>query len=175
MGNSSSYAPYLKMKGELEDAFKDLGFEHTVILKPGLLMGERNEVRTAEWATQKLFRGMGAIGLPMKSLMIEAHEWVSSLDSLVRNSVPPVGVEMGGKWLNNQGRRVYRLLYRQPTKGTAARARQQRHDCVCEKKARDAVASGAFDVGYGYRLRRPARCPEGAGQSGTLDVASRGM
>lgn len=74
--NASSYAPYLRMKGELEDEFKALSFEHTVILRPGLLMGERNELRTAEWATQKLFRGLGAVGLPMKSMMIEAHEYV---------------------------------------------------------------------------------------------------
>ena len=74
MASSSSYTPYLKMKGELEDAFRSMGFEKTIILKPGLLLGERNELRTAEWATQKLFRGMGAVGLPMKSLMIEAHQ-----------------------------------------------------------------------------------------------------
>jgi hypothetical protein len=67
------------MKGELEDEFKALSFEHTVILRPGLLMGERNELRTAEWATQKLFRGLGAVGLPMKSMMIEAHEYVQSM------------------------------------------------------------------------------------------------
>ena len=66
------------MKGQLEDEFKQMGFERTIILKPGLLMGPRNETRTAEWATQKIFRGLGAVGLPMKSLMIEAHEYVAS-------------------------------------------------------------------------------------------------
>ncbi|KAL2030181.1 hypothetical protein VTO58DRAFT_107535 [Aureobasidium pullulans] len=33
----TSKIPYAKMKGELDEAVKKLGFEHVVILKPGLL------------------------------------------------------------------------------------------------------------------------------------------
>lgn len=41
--SSSSRFPYLKMKGELEDAVIALGFENAIILRPGLLLGERKE------------------------------------------------------------------------------------------------------------------------------------
>lgn len=46
--NASSMLPYLKMKGELESSVKELGFEHTVILRPGLILGDRKETRFAE-------------------------------------------------------------------------------------------------------------------------------
>lgn len=39
---------YPKMKGELEDKVKALGFKHTVILRPGLIQGTREESRPAE-------------------------------------------------------------------------------------------------------------------------------
>ncbi|KAK5123585.1 hypothetical protein LTR85_002623 [Meristemomyces frigidus] len=39
--NATSIAPYLKMKGQLDDAVSKMGFEHTVILRPGALLGQR--------------------------------------------------------------------------------------------------------------------------------------
>lgn len=36
--NSTSIAPYMKMKGELEDAVKALDFDHCLVLRPGLLV-----------------------------------------------------------------------------------------------------------------------------------------
>jgi hypothetical protein len=33
--------PYMKMKGQLEDAVKGMGFERCVILQPGMLLGHR--------------------------------------------------------------------------------------------------------------------------------------
>ena len=39
--SSSSHFFYPKMKGELEDAVKALDFDHTVILRPGALLGQR--------------------------------------------------------------------------------------------------------------------------------------
>lgn len=41
MANSSSMIAYSKMKGETEEAIIDLGFDKTIILRPGPLMGER--------------------------------------------------------------------------------------------------------------------------------------
>lgn len=38
--NSSSMAPYLKMKGELEEAVKALDFDHCLIVRPGLLVSD---------------------------------------------------------------------------------------------------------------------------------------
>jgi hypothetical protein len=34
---------YPQIKGELEEDFKKLNFEHCIILRPGLLMGARSD------------------------------------------------------------------------------------------------------------------------------------
>lgn len=46
--NKSSMAAYLKMKGEIEEDIKSIGFEHTIIMRPGLIAGAREESRPAE-------------------------------------------------------------------------------------------------------------------------------
>lgn len=64
-GNASSTSMfnYVKMKGELEESIKGLGFKHTVIVRPGLIMGTRpdHDSRPAEAAIRKLAHGMRAI------------------------------------------------------------------------------------------------------------------
>lgn len=42
---SSSRAAYSRMKGELEDAVEKLGFEWTAFVRPGLILGKREERR----------------------------------------------------------------------------------------------------------------------------------
>lgn len=64
--SSSSMMFYPKMKGELEDAVKGLGFRHCVILRPGLLVGERKESRPGEWVVQQIARGCGMLGAGLK-------------------------------------------------------------------------------------------------------------
>ncbi|KAE9964658.1 hypothetical protein BLS_008176 [Venturia inaequalis] len=59
--SSQSIMAYPKMKGELEDAVKNIGFKHTVILKPGLLVGSREDSRPAEFALRKVADFFGAI------------------------------------------------------------------------------------------------------------------
>ncbi|CAA9966158.1 hypothetical protein CFE70_009555 [Pyrenophora teres f. teres 0-1] len=63
--NSASYLAYPKMKGELEDAVKALGFKHTVILRPGLIVGERTESRPAEAAIRWVAKGLGGLSPKM--------------------------------------------------------------------------------------------------------------
>ncbi|KAL9062153.1 MAG: hypothetical protein Q9157_009180, partial [Trypethelium eluteriae] len=46
--SASSPIGYARMKGETEVAVSELGFEHVVILRPGLIAGERKESRPAE-------------------------------------------------------------------------------------------------------------------------------
>jgi uncharacterized protein YbjT (DUF2867 family) len=50
------------MKGELEEAVKGLGFEHTIIVRPGVIQGDREERRAAEWVVRKVARGFGLLG-----------------------------------------------------------------------------------------------------------------
>ena len=46
--SSSSLVFYNRVKGELEDGLKGLGYPYISIYQPGLLLGERSEQRTAE-------------------------------------------------------------------------------------------------------------------------------
>jgi hypothetical protein len=42
------------MKGELEDAVTKIGFKHLVILRPGLILGEREDSRPAEFVARRI-------------------------------------------------------------------------------------------------------------------------
>lgn len=59
--STSSLAPYPRMKAELEDAVKDLKFPHTIILKPGLLMGAREDSRPPEAVFRGIAKVLGAV------------------------------------------------------------------------------------------------------------------
>lgn len=46
--DSASRFFYLQVKGDIERAFTEVGFERTIIFRPGGLMGKRNEFRLGE-------------------------------------------------------------------------------------------------------------------------------
>ena len=64
MAGTSKTSPFAftRMKAELEEEVVKLGFDHTVLLKPGLLLGPREEKRLAEGVMQSVARGMRAVG-----------------------------------------------------------------------------------------------------------------
>ncbi len=47
---------YLKLKGETEDALKELSFENISFFQPSILLGERNERRSGEQIAKSLMR-----------------------------------------------------------------------------------------------------------------------
>ncbi|KAF2193986.1 hypothetical protein K469DRAFT_709458 [Zopfia rhizophila CBS 207.26] len=59
--NSKSSIPYSKMKGELEDKVKELGFKHTVFVRPGLIVGSREDSRPAEAIVRSIASGLGKL------------------------------------------------------------------------------------------------------------------
>lgn len=59
--SSTAMVPYSKMKYELEEGVKKLGFEKTVFIKPGLIVGGREKTRLGENAAQKVATFMGGI------------------------------------------------------------------------------------------------------------------
>ena len=59
--SKSSPFPYSRMKSELEAAIIDIGFEKTVFVKAGLIVGKRKDSRPPEYATQLLAFFMGRI------------------------------------------------------------------------------------------------------------------
>jgi uncharacterized protein YbjT (DUF2867 family) len=56
--NSTAYFAYSRMKGELEDAVKALGFKHTVLVRPGLIVGDRSESRPPEAVVRGIAKGL---------------------------------------------------------------------------------------------------------------------
>jgi len=59
--SKSSVFPYSKMKGELEESVRDIGFPYTVIVKPGLLVGKRTDSRPAEAVLRVIAQELGLI------------------------------------------------------------------------------------------------------------------
>ncbi|GAB7340146.1 hypothetical protein MBLNU457_6627t1 [Dothideomycetes sp. NU457] len=59
--SSSSMIPYSRMKIELDDAVCALGFERTVIVRPGLLVGARKDSRPPEFLFRKVAGFLGAV------------------------------------------------------------------------------------------------------------------
>jgi len=101
--SASSRFAYPKMKGELEDAVKTLDFEHVVILRPGLLVGEREDSRPLE----AVFRGVaGVLGSVSGGVMKDF--WAQDADVVARAAVRAglecvEGTREKGVWVVGQG------------------------------------------------------------------------
>lgn len=79
------------MKGEIEEEVKAMGFERTVILRPGLISGERQESRPAE-AVMRGFAGLvGKIHSGLKD------GWAQDADVIAK-----AAVNAGVKALNGE-------------------------------------------------------------------------
>lgn len=52
---------YLRVKGELEEALRGVGFERLVILRPSLLLGARTESRPGEAVAKLAMKGLSAL------------------------------------------------------------------------------------------------------------------
>jgi uncharacterized protein YbjT (DUF2867 family) len=94
--NPNSMLGYPKMKGELEEAVKALDFEHTVILRPGLLVGERQESRPAEFVLRKIAGFAGALSHGLKDV------WAQD-DEVVGKAAVSAGLEA----LKGEGQKVW--------------------------------------------------------------------
>lgn len=66
--NAASMIPYTKLKGEIEEGVKAIGFEHCVILRPGLIVGERgsHDSRPAEFVIRKVATLMGGVSMRLQ-------------------------------------------------------------------------------------------------------------
>ena len=70
------------MKFELEEAVKELKFEHTVILRPGLLVGPRERKHVAEVVLNGIARTAGSVsGGMLKDF------WAQDADVVARAAV----------------------------------------------------------------------------------------
>ncbi|EMD88767.1 hypothetical protein COCC4DRAFT_195388 [Bipolaris maydis ATCC 48331] len=81
--DAKSYFAYPKMKGELEEAIKALGFKHTVIVRPGVIVGDREESRPAEAALRSVAQGLkGLVGSGKLT-----DSWAQDADVIARAAV----------------------------------------------------------------------------------------
>ncbi|KAL9000686.1 MAG: hypothetical protein Q9169_000722 [Polycauliona sp. 2 TL-2023] len=100
--STKSMMPYSKMKAELEDAVRALDFPHTVIVKPGLLVGSRQDVRVAEAALRTVAKGLGAV-----SKRWFTDWWAQDVDTIGRAAVAAAvecteGKREKGVWVLDQ-------------------------------------------------------------------------
>ena len=91
------------MKAELEEAVKELGFPHTVIMKPGLLVGERKDSRPPEAVFRYLAKGMRKLGG-----VALTDWWAQDVDVIAKAAVSAGLACAGGKreegvWFVEQG------------------------------------------------------------------------
>ena len=84
--SAKSYFAYPKMKGELEEAVKRLGFKHTVIVRPGLIVGDRSESRPAEAALRGLAKGLRSYVSP------KATDWWAQDAGVIARAAIHAGV-----------------------------------------------------------------------------------
>lgn len=64
--SKASSIPYSRMKGEIEEDIKALGFDRTVILRPGLISGTREESRPLEAGARFIAGWIGKVHSSLK-------------------------------------------------------------------------------------------------------------
>lgn len=96
--NAQSWAPYMKMKGELEETVKGLGFEKTVIVRPGVILGSREKSRPFEAPMRWLGSGLGMVTPKLTDF------WGQDAEVIARSAV-----SAGLKALNGEGASVQEL------------------------------------------------------------------
>ena len=79
--DSKSFFGYPKMKGEIEEHIKEVGFDHTKNYGPGLIGGVREESRPTEAVLRKIAAGMGAVHNSLKDV------WAQDADVIARAAV----------------------------------------------------------------------------------------
>ena len=99
--NASSMIPYARMKGELDDSVSKLGFKHTVVLRPGLLVGTRENSRPTEAALHKIANLMGGVRDGLKDF------WAQDAEVVARAAVAAAqectdGRRKDGVWIVDQ-------------------------------------------------------------------------
>ncbi|KAI9046197.1 uncharacterized protein KD926_004035 [Aspergillus affinis] len=79
--SKASSIPYTRMKGEIEEDIKEMGFDKTVILRPGLIAGTREESRPLEAAIRYVASFAGKVHSSLK------NGWAQEADDIARAAV----------------------------------------------------------------------------------------
>ncbi|KAI1611604.1 hypothetical protein EDD36DRAFT_294360 [Exophiala viscosa] len=86
----NAYFAYPKMKGQIEEHVKELGFDHTIILRPGLILGDRQESRPAEAFARFMASALGRVHSSMRD------SWAQDADAIAKAAISAaIKVEKG--------------------------------------------------------------------------------
>lgn len=88
---------YNRVKGEVQEHLKGVGFESLVILQPSLLLGDRSESRPGEHAAIVASRVLAPLLRPFASRPIEARTVARAMLALAREAPKGVKVAPSGE------------------------------------------------------------------------------
>ncbi len=85
--NTGSFIFYNRVKGEIENAIAEIGFDRFHIFQPSLLLGDRTENRTGEDSAKKAYQLLGFL-LPKKYKAIESIKVARAMIHFSHEKVP---------------------------------------------------------------------------------------
>jgi uncharacterized protein YbjT (DUF2867 family) len=88
---------YNRVKGEIEEDLKGVGFESLIILRPSLLLGDRAESRPGERAAVMVSKVLGPLLRPFSGRPIEARTVARAMLALARDAASGTRVALSGE------------------------------------------------------------------------------
>ena len=85
--NVNSKIFYNRVKGLLEESLENIGFEKFYILRPSLLLGNRTEIRPAEYISKLILDPVSFL-IPWKYRPIHARIIANNIRFLIRKNIP---------------------------------------------------------------------------------------
>ena len=85
---------YSRVKGQLEDALMGLGFKHLHILRPSMLLGNRQEKRPGEFIGKLIMQPLSFL-IPWKYKPIQAKIVATKIREIIPGSVPGTSIWSG--------------------------------------------------------------------------------
>lgn len=85
--SADSFVFYNKVKGEIENAIREIGFDRYHIFQPSLLLGDRNEKRAGEDSAKTAYKLLGFL-LPKKYKAIESIKVARAMIHFSHEKVP---------------------------------------------------------------------------------------
>ena len=92
--NNSSLFFYNRVKGDLEMAISELQFETVNILRPSILLGEREETRVKENMAQGFYKALGwvFVGPIKKYKAIDGETVAMAMNKIARSNTPGINI-----------------------------------------------------------------------------------
>ena len=92
--NPSSHNFYLRLKGQMENAVSELGYESLYILRPSMLLGKRSEYRLGETIGQAVMRSASFLffGAMKKYYPVQAADVAQAMLEAAKEKKPGINI-----------------------------------------------------------------------------------